>query len=191
VLLVGQKSGVVHALDPDADGKVLWQVRIGAGGALGGVQWGMAADDRQVYVALSDVHLREKAGGLFALKLESGEKAWYAAPAPPACGSRRGCTPAQMAPVTAMDGVVFSGSMDGVLRAYDSATGRVVWEYNTLRDFETVNGIKASGGSLSASGPVIAGGMLFVNSGYGVLGGMPGNVLLAFSAVADRTRPGR
>ncbi|MDX1981328.1 MAG: PQQ-binding-like beta-propeller repeat protein [Bryobacteraceae bacterium] len=191
VLLVGQKSGVVHALDPDDSGRIVWQSRIGAGGALGGVQWGMAADERNVYAALSDVHLREKAGGLFALKLETGERVWYAPPSPAACGQRRGCTPAQMAPVTAIGGVVFSGSMDGVLRAYDSATGRVIWEFNTLRKFDTVNGVEASGGSLNATGPVIAGGMLFVNSGYGVLGGMAGNVLLAFSAVEDKTTPGR
>jgi polyvinyl alcohol dehydrogenase (cytochrome) len=180
LLLIGQKSGVVHALDPDENGKIVWQTRIGAGGALGGVQWGLAADDDHVYAALSDVHLREKAGGLFALKLATGEKAWYAAPPAPACAGRSGCTPAQMAPVTVLPGVVFSGSMDGVLRAYNSKTGDVVWQYDTLRDFNTVNGVKAKGGSLSATGPTFAAGMMFLNSGYGTLGGMPGNVLLAF-----------
>jgi polyvinyl alcohol dehydrogenase (cytochrome) len=181
VLVVGQKSGVVHGLDPDAEGKILWQTRVGAGGALGGVQWGMAADDEHAYVALSDVHLKEKAGGLFALKLATGEKAWYAEPAKPACAGKFGCSAAQMAPVTVIPGVVFSGAMDGVLRAYDSKSGKVIWEFSTLRDFDTVNGVKAKGGSLSATGPVLAGGMLFVNSGYGALGGMAGNVLLAFA----------
>lgn len=181
VLVVGQKSGVVHGLDPDADGKILWQTRIGAGGALGGVQWGMAADDQHVYVALSDIHLREKAGGLFALKLADGEKAWYAAPAAPPCAGKPGCTPAQMAPLTAIPGVVFSGSMDGVLRAHDAKTGKLIWEYNTAREFDTVNGVKGKGGSISGPGPVFANGMMFVNSGYGILGGMAGNVLLAFA----------
>ncbi len=181
MLIVGQKSGVVHALDPDAEGKILWQTRIGAGGALGGIQWGMAADDERVYAALSDVHLGAKAGGLFALNLDSGEKVWHAVPPAPGCAGSRGCTPAQMAAVTAIAGVVFSGSMDGVLRAYDAATGRVIWEFNTFREFGAVNGVKARGGSLSGSGPVIAGGMLFVQSGYGVLGGMAGNVLLALA----------
>ncbi len=180
ILLVGQKSGLVHGIDPDAEGKILWQTRVGQGGALGGVQWGMAADDDNVYVALSDVHLREKSGGLFALKITTGEKAWYAAPAKPACLGKFGCSPAQMAPVTVIPGVVFSGAMDGVQRAYDAKTGAIIWQFDTLRDFETVNGIKAKGGSLSATGPVIAGGMLFLNSGYGALGGMAGNVLLAF-----------
>ncbi|MBI4908548.1 MAG: PQQ-binding-like beta-propeller repeat protein [Acidobacteria bacterium] len=180
ILLVGQKSGMVHGIDPDAEGKILWQTRVGAGGALGGVQWGMAADEDNVYVALSDVHLREKAGGLFALKIATGEKVWYAPPVKPACQGKFGCSPAQMAPLTVIPGVVFSGAMDGVQRAYDATTGAIIWQFDTLREFETVNGVKAKGGSLSATGPVIAGGMMFLGSGYGALGGMAGNVLLAF-----------
>jgi polyvinyl alcohol dehydrogenase (cytochrome) len=77
--------------------------------------------------------------------------------------------------------VVFSGSMDGHLRAYSTSDGSVVWDLDTLNDFETVNGVKAHGGSLSATGPTIAGGMMFVNSGYSQLGGMGGNVLLALT----------
>jgi polyvinyl alcohol dehydrogenase (cytochrome) len=83
--------------------------------------------------------------------------------------------------VSAIAGVVFSGSEDGHLRAYSAATGEVVWEADTVRQYETVNGPKAQGGSLDVAGPVIAGGMLYLNSGYGQWGGMPGNVLLAFS----------
>jgi polyvinyl alcohol dehydrogenase (cytochrome) len=183
VLLVGQKSAIVHAIDPDAQGKIVWQTRIGRGGALGGVQWGMAADDEVVYVPLSDINFRDPAegGGLFALRVATGEKVWHTLPPKPACAGTRGCTPAQMAPATLIAGVVFSGSMDGHLRAYDAKTGAVVWDFDTLREFETVNGVKAKGGSLNASGPVIAGGMLYVNSGYSTLGGMGGNVLLAFS----------
>ncbi|MBL8174208.1 MAG: PQQ-binding-like beta-propeller repeat protein [Bryobacterales bacterium] len=181
VLVVGQKSGVVHGLDPDDDGKILWQTRIGQGGALGGVQWGMAADSASVYVALSDVHLRAKAGGLFALALSTGARLWHAAPSATACAGRPGCTPALMAPLTVIPGAVLAGSMDGVLRAHDAKTGKVVWEYNTLRGYDTVNGVKATGGSISAAGAVLANGMMFVNSGYGALGGMPGNVLLAFA----------
>jgi polyvinyl alcohol dehydrogenase (cytochrome) len=181
VLVAGQKSGVVHGLDPDAEGAILWQTRIGEGGALGGVQWGMAADNANVYVALSDVHRKLEAGGLFALSLAKGEKVWHAPPVKPACAGKFGCTPAQMAPVAVLEGVVFSGAMDGVLRAYDAKTGKVIWEYNTLQSYQTVNGVKAQGGSLSATGPVFAGGMMFLNSGYGMLGGMAGNVLLAFA----------
>jgi polyvinyl alcohol dehydrogenase (cytochrome) len=182
LLVAGQKSGMVHALDPDKGGKIAWQVRIGKGGALGGIEWGLAADDRNVYAALSDQNPRDPAagGGLFALLLATGEKAWYAAAPKPACLGKSGCTAAQMAPVTAIPGAVFSGSMDGHLRAYKASDGALLWDFDTLRDFDTVNGVKAHGGSLNATGPTIYRGMLYVNSGYGALGGMGGNVLLAF-----------
>jgi polyvinyl alcohol dehydrogenase (cytochrome) len=118
-------------------------------------------------------------GGLFALQLASGEKAWSAQPV--MCGERKNCSPAQSAAITAIEGVVFSGSLDGHLRAYSAKKGEVIWDADTVRDYATLNGEKARGGSLDVAGPVIAGGMLYVNSGYGQWGGMPGNVLLAFS----------
>ncbi|MGH9662766.1 MAG: PQQ-binding-like beta-propeller repeat protein [Bryobacteraceae bacterium] len=182
LLIAGQKSGIVHALDPDKQGAIVWQTRIGRGGALGGIEWGSAVDDEKVYVALSDIVSRqpEAGGGLFALRLADGSKVWHTPAPKPACAGKPGCTAAQMAAVTAIPGVVFSGSMDGHLRAYDTADGRVIWDFDTLREFETVNGVAARGGSLNAGGPVVAGGMLWVNSGYGALAGMPGNVLLAF-----------
>ena len=182
LLLAGQKAGMLHALDPDAQGKVVWQVRLGKGGALGGIEWGPAADDEAVYAALSDFDGRkpEQGGGLFALRIPTGEKIWYAAPPKPACLGKPGCSAAQMAPVTVIPGVVFSGSMDGRLRAFNTADGKLLWEFDTLRDFETVNGVNARGGSLNATGPVISDGILYLSSGYGQLGGIAGNVLLAF-----------
>jgi len=120
-------------------------------------------------------------GGLFALRKKDGVKIWETPPPKPACLGKPGCTPSQMAPATMIPGVVFSGSMDGHLRAYDASTGKIVWDFDTLREFPTVNGVNAKGGSLNGTGPTLAGGMLFVNSGYGALGGMPGNVLLAFA----------
>jgi len=190
LLLVGQKSGVMWGLDPDADGKIVWQTRIGKGGVLGGIMFGAAADAEKVYVPLSDyVTLGpveggdpKAGGGMFALRIATGEKVWETPPETPRCIGTPGCTPAQMAPATLIPGVVFNGSMDGHLRAYDTANGAVIWDFDTLRDFPTVNGVKAHGGSMSATGPVITGGMLYVNSGYGALGGMAGNVLLAFRA---------
>ncbi|MGO4884626.1 MAG: PQQ-binding-like beta-propeller repeat protein [Bryobacteraceae bacterium] len=188
LLLVGQKSGVMWALDPDAEGKVVWQKRLGKGGVLGGIMFGPAADAEKVYVPLSDFTLRGATeggdpnigGGLFALRIASGEKSWVAPPEKVKCVGTLGCTPAQMAPATLIPGVVFSGSMDGHLRAYDTSDGAVIWDFDTSRDFKTVNRVTAHGGSMSASGPVVVGGMLYVDSGYGALGGMPGNVLLAF-----------
>ncbi len=183
LLLAAQKSGMLHALDPDAQGKIVWQVRVGKGGSLGGIEWGPAADDQAVYVAVSDFEATkpEQGGGLFALRIATGEKIWYAAPPKPPCAGKFGCNAAQMAPVTLIPHVVFSGSMDGHLRAYNTADGALVWDFDTLRDFETVNGVKARGGSLNATGPVLAAGMLYLSSGYGQLGGMYGNVLLAFA----------
>ena len=181
IILVGQKSGFVHGLDPDKKGSIVWQNRIGKGSALGGVLWGLAADNDVVYAPLSDVLVPGAAGGLFALKISNGEKVWYAPPTEPACKGKKGCSPAQMAPATLISGAVFSGSMDGHLRAYSTADGKIIWDFDTLRDFDTVNGVKAHGGSMNASGPTIAGGMMFVNSGYAQLNGMPGNVLLAFT----------
>jgi polyvinyl alcohol dehydrogenase (cytochrome) len=196
-LVIGQKSGMAHGLDPDRKGEILWQTRVGQGGSLGGSQWGSAADHDNMYVAVSDLKITgivldktaaegyrltiepQQGGGLFALKLSTGEKVWSAKPAP--CGERKPCSPAQSAPVSVIPGVVFSGSVDGHLRAYSTATGEVIWDMDTAREYDTVNGQKARGGSLDAAGAVIAGGMLYVNSGYGQWGGLPGNVLLAFS----------
>ena len=181
LLFAGQKSGMMHALDPDRQGAIVWQTRIGHGGALGGIEWGIAADDANVYAPLSDINGQgNPMGGIFALRKKDGAKVWQTPPPKPACQGKPGCTAAQMAPATMIPGVVFSGFMDGHLRAYESATGKVIWDFDTLREFPTVNGVKARGGSLNATGPTLAGGMLFVNSGYGALGGMPGNVLLAF-----------
>jgi polyvinyl alcohol dehydrogenase (cytochrome) len=182
--LVGQKSGVVYALDPANGGKLLWQTRIGRGGALGGIQWGMASDGKVVYAALSDRkpgHWEEE-GGLFALDIANGKKLW-ATPAPkPGCLERPSCSAAQMAPVTLIAGIAFSGSLDGHMRAYDTRDGKIVWDFDTLREFETVNHVKARGGSISASGVVVVDGIVYVNSGYGAFSGIPGNVMLAFSA---------
>ena len=188
-LVAGQKSGVVHAIDPDRQGEVLWQQRVGKGGINGGVQWGSAADQSNVYVALSDlgripvpnsqatVPDPEGGGGMFALRLDNGERVWYTPPV--RCGRDR-CSPAQSSAVSAIPGVAFSGSVDGHLRAYSAANGAVLWDFDTVRNYKTVNGVPARGGSLNVGGPAISGGMLFVNSGY-VQNGMPGNVLLGFS----------
>jgi polyvinyl alcohol dehydrogenase (cytochrome) len=199
VLLVSQKSGVAHGLDPDRKGEILWQRRIGRGGALGGIQWGSASDGKAMYAAVSDIAFTDPelkpgqrlvadpkiGGGLFALDAATGKQIW-AAP-PPSCGDRKLCSPAQSAAVTAIPGVVFSGSVDGHLRAYAAADGKVIWDFDTGRDFTVVNGIAAKGGAMDGPGPTIVDGMLYVCSGYGAWGGSPGNVLLAFS-VSGRTQ---
>lgn len=197
MLVIGQKSGIVHALDPDAQGKVLWHTRVGEGGPFGGSQWGSASDGSKVYVAISDLGVGavpdaksprgyrlvldpKKGGGLYALDAPTGKIIWSAR-ATPCANGRTDCSPAQSAAVTAIPGVVFSGSVDGHLRAYSAENGKALWDTDTAREFQTVNGETAHGGSLDGAGPAVVNGMVFVNSGYGQWGGMPGNVLLAFS----------
>ena len=114
------------------------------------------------------------------MALATGERVWLAAPPPAKCGSGRGCNAAQSAALTAVPGAVFSGSNDGALRAYSTTDGSIVWEFDTNREFRTVNGVPARGASMIGPGPAIVGGMLYVNSGYGAFGGRAGNVLLAF-----------
>ena len=183
IIVIGQKSGVVYGLDPDNKGKVVWQFKAGKGSSLGGIEWGSAADDQNAYIPVSDVLAAPAdAGGLFALKLATGEKVWNT-PAPKLeCTGGRGCTGAQSAPVSVIPGVVFSGSVDGHLRAYSTSDGSIIWDYNTAKEFETVNRVPAKGGSIDAAGPAIADGFVLTNSGYALWKGLPGNVLLAFSA---------
>jgi polyvinyl alcohol dehydrogenase (cytochrome) len=120
-----------------------------------------------------------KGGGMFALDLVTGKQVWHAAPAP--CGDKPNCSPAQSAAVTAIPGAVFAGSADGHLRAYATGDGKVIWDFDTAREYAPVNGGTAKGGSIDGGGPAVAGGMLFTYSGFGQWGGIPGNVLLAFS----------
>jgi polyvinyl alcohol dehydrogenase (cytochrome) len=194
IILAGQKSGVMHAIDPDRNGEILWQERVGKGGLVGGIQWGSAADAKQVYVALSDIGLRairdsdigfttrldsSVGGGMFALDIETGERKWHVPPV--GCGDRPQCSPAQSAAVSALPGVVFSGSVDSHLRAYATDSGAVVWDYNADQEYESTNGVKTRGGSFDGPGPTIVDGMVYVHSGYGFSGGIGGNALIAFS----------
>lgn len=178
-IVVGQKSGMAWALDPAKRGAVIWQYRAGAGGALGGIEWGSAVDAERAYFAVSDI-LSPTPGGLHAVSLQSGERVWYAPPQPPKCSAAPRCNAAQAAAISVIPGVVFSGSNDGVLRAYSTLNGSILWEVDTNREFETVNGVVAKGASMLGPGPVIVDGMVFVSSGYGAFGGRAGNVLLAY-----------
>jgi outer membrane protein assembly factor BamB len=119
-------------------------------------------------------------GGMRAVKIDSGQEVWSKPAAEKLCGTARGCSAAQGAAVTAVPGIVFSGSMDGGVRAYSSTDGSILWRFDTNTEFETVNGVTANGGAIDGPGPVVADGMLYVTSGYVRLIGRPGNVLLAF-----------
>ncbi len=185
VLVAGQKSGNVFALSPD-QGKLIWKTRIGKGGALGGIHWGMATDGKLVYAANADNILAvdktdslvNPSPGLYALDLLTGKIVWKT-PAPD-CMGIKDCYSANSAAPAVIPGVVFAGALDGHIRGYASKTGKILWEFNTVKEFETVDDIRGQGGAIDGPAPVISDGMLFVNSGYGMFGEKPGNVLLAF-----------
>ena len=189
ILVVGQKSGTVWALDPDDDGAVLWSTQVGKGGALGGIHWGMATDGRYAYAPNSDRGAvivdvnpgHDPSPGLHALDLMTGEIVWSAAPPEEACEGKQGCFIANSAGAAVIPGVVFAGGLDGHIRAYAADDGRILWDFDTTGVTETSNGVPGRGGAIDGPGPVIAGGMVFTNSGYSMFGQMPGNLLLAFS----------
>ena len=212
VLVAAQKSGAVYGLEPDT-GRLLWKTVVGAGSALGGIEWGIGADRRRIFVPVSDVgelfdEMATAAGrpplfgyqtpdkaGLFALEPFSGKVVWNTpAPAAPChyAGDRSkdtmhgACVRAQSAAPGVIPGIVFSGTLDGWLRAYDVNNGRVVWAFSTTaQTYTTVNGLSDQpGGGIDGMGPTIANGMVYIMSGFNGAartGGNGTNVLLAFS----------
>ena len=191
VLLAGQKSGTVYGFDPDDNGKMLWHVSLGVGGAFGGIEHGIAADGDKVFVAISDVMatvaasaaqmVPHKAGGTTALNILTGEKIWHRPAPEPVCGwGTESCFAAQPGAVAAIPGILFSGSLDGHMRAFADADGAVVWDFDTGHGFDGVNGAKANGGAITGYGETVANGALYVLTGGGYHG-PPGNALLAFT----------
>jgi polyvinyl alcohol dehydrogenase (cytochrome) len=183
LVVAGQKSGVVYALDPDKQGQQVWRYRAGGGSGLGGIQWGIAADGERAYVPVAEIY-NPTPGGLHAIELTTGARAWFTPPVETLpCGKlSRSCSGAQFSAVTVIAGVVFSPSNDGAIRAYSTKDGAIIWQFDTNHEFPTRNGVRAKGGSMSGPAPVIAGGLLYISSGYGAFGLRPGNVLLAFGA---------
>ncbi len=189
VIAIGRKDGTVFALDPDKHDQPLWQNKLGRGSIQGGVQFAMAWDQARLYVPIADMGNDNNNGtvyagpakpGLYAVNPATGALLW-ATPADDVCAGRAGCDPGILAAVTAIPGAVFAGHMDGRLRAYDTNDGKVLWSHDTTAEVTTVSGAKARGGSMGGPGPMVYGGMVYVNSGYGLYNHMPGNVLLAFS----------
>lgn len=190
VVLGGQKSGAVWALDPDKGGAVLWQKRFGEGTALGGVHWGIASDGRRVFAPISDpgVPAAKSAAGLYALDVGTGEVAW-SFKASPDCDNGRGAKVSgcpvryglSAAPLS-VDGALVTGSLDGKVRVFDNATGRVLYTYDTIREFpaRTPGGAVGKGGSIDSQSIAAGDGMVFVGSGYGQFNQQAGNVLIAF-----------
>jgi polyvinyl alcohol dehydrogenase (cytochrome) len=170
ILVAGQKSGMVWGHDPDRDGTVVWKAQLVKKLALGMITFGGAADEQNAYFGL-------RTGGVAAVRMDTGEQKWFTPIAPAPGPGPKGETSA----ITAIPGAIFSGGWDGMLRAFSTDDGHLLWEYNMIRDYETVNHVAAKGGSMAAAGPTVAGGMLFVGSGYVFTTGTPGNALLAFA----------
>ena len=206
IIVAGQKSGHVYALDPDDDGAVLWKQRLSMGTSNGGIHWGVSTAEETVWVTVADPPRQRKGyvprPGIHALRLADGEPIWSQmvergcqfdpSDAPrvglaamldaepsnpwPACSFYYGHS---AAPLYA-NGVVYAGALDGKMRLLDAKTGEVLRIIDTNRSYTADNGIEGHGGAIDLSGVVVDGERLFVYSGYGMFGQMPGNVLLAY-----------
>ena len=187
-LLVGQKSGDVYALDPDNGGAVVWHNKVGRGGFLGGVHWGMSANDDSLFVPIADTTITGRftgpvSPGIHALDPASGEVRWYT-PSVADCEGKSPipvCDQGMSAAITSTDQLVFAGSLDGNINVYDSLSGEILWSFDTFGDFESVSGDTALGGSIESDGPVLYKGHVLINSGYQFGARMPGNALMVFS----------
>ena len=187
VILVGQKSGMVYALDPANDGALIWEQRAGSGGTMGGIHYGMSASSEKLFVGVSDLptnnpyNIGPAHPGIHALSLSTGEVLWRN-DLPNQCEEGPFlCWPGISAAVSSTADLVFAGGLDGILRAFDTDDGGILWETNTRKSFGIRNGIEAKGGSIESDGPVIVNGQVFITSGYEKWGEAPGNVVLVYS----------
>jgi len=201
IMVVGHKNGTVYGLDPDAQGKLLWQTKVGRGSIQGGVHFGMSADGTTVYVPINDMNDTHNGQyldpatarpGMHAIDATTGKLLWSKVQGN-VCGDRPFCDPGISAPVTAVSGAVIAGHLDGHIRIYGRAGGALLWDFDTTRNFRTTNGEPGQGGSMSGAGAAVGNGYVVINSGYGLYSHSPGNVLLVFSAraEADDTANGR
>ena len=193
MLLAGQKTGDLWALNPDT-GALVWNQRIGTGTSLGGNHWGIATDGERVYLPINDPGSQRGTyiprPGVYSFFVGTGEPSWFFE-AEPECDNRierlRACDSRYGHSVTPLlvDGGFISGGVDGRLFIFDKDTGDILFEYDTVQNYQTVNGVPGFGGAIDAHGIAAGGGLLLVNSGYGRMGGTPGNVLLAFRKAAN------
>jgi polyvinyl alcohol dehydrogenase (cytochrome) len=198
-LFAGQKSGTVWAMEP-ATGKVLWRQPLGTGSPLGGVHWGIAFDGDTVFAPISfagralpdeTVDVSTIKSGMYALNAATGAVKWVFATSPDCAGDRQERVPScarmyglSTAP-TVIDGAVIAGALDGYVYALDTKDGKQLWKFDTATTFQGINGVSGKGGSIDAASITAGSGLLFVNSGYGMFGETPGNVILAFRPKAS------
>ena len=186
LLIAGQKSGMVHALDPDNNGAIVWQQLVGRGGIMGGVHWGMATNGTTLYIPINDqgtypLHEeKERSPGVHAIKLSDGSPIWSTIEKDRCEEVDWSCGPGITAAITATPEVIFAGALDGMFKAYDAKSGKELWAYDTNRTFDSVNGVTAYGGTIDSDGAVLVDNQLFTTSGYAKFNEKGGNVLLAF-----------
>ena len=207
LLLAGQKSGEVLALDPDRNGAVVWRKRVGSGSSNGGVHHGMATDGRTVFVPIADPE-RKIAGyvpkpGMYALKVDDGSVLW-SHPVQRGCAFDPGDAPliglaemakgkaerspwpdcsyyyGQSAAAVVANDVVYAGALDGKLRVFDARNGKLLRVIETKLPYQASNGVAGHGGAIDVGGVLVNGEQLFILSGYGMFGQMPGNMLLVY-----------
>jgi polyvinyl alcohol dehydrogenase (cytochrome) len=189
IVIGGQKSGEAHAIDPDS-GKLIWKVKPGRGGGLGGVHFSLAANDNTVFVPINDVLDHQHNGqpftepphpGVYAFDLTDGRALWSAPADPATCVGLSGCTVGYSQAITATPDLVIAGNTDGWLRVFDAQSGSVLWQIDAKQTVKTVTGEDKNGASFGGgAGPVLYHGMLFASSGYNRSGEKPGNLLLVF-----------
>ena len=196
VVVAGQKDGRVFALDWETGQSKLWEVKLGRGSIQGGVHFGMAADGTTVYVPINDMNDTRNGEwldpetarpGVSAVDAATGEVLWSHVQNN-VCGEGRPfCDPGVSAAITATDGAVIAGHLDGIIRIYDGPTGDIIWSYDTTTPVEGTNGVTAKGGGMSGSGPALGAGHMVINSGYGLYNHEAGNALLVFAPKSGGT----
>ena len=190
IILAGQKSGMIFGMDPDENGKTLWSARAGMGGYNGGVHWGMSSNGATLFVGIADTPGHHMAvgpprHGVHAYDAETGEPIWSTIEDKLCDELRARCFPSASSPLTATDDLIFAGSLDATMRIYAAKTGELLWDFDTLRSFDTINGVPASGGSIDSAGAVLIDNKFIVNSGYDKFRLLPGNALLVFEVPAS------
>ena len=190
IILAGDKGGVVTAMLAET-GESLWKTKVGRGGVVAGVNFGIAAHDGKVFVPISDApdgrdYDEPARPGVYALNVDNGEYVWQAPAGDDMCLGRPGCYPGYSAAISVTSDYVLAGSNEGWLRAFDIDNGEVLWEFDTTRSFTAVDGRLAQGGSIGGGqAPLIVGDRLIANSGYAFAGMMPGNALLVLKLPAS------
>ena len=189
LLIAGHKNGTIFGLDPDQEGALVWQNRVGRGSIQGGVHFGLAAAEGRVYAPINDMNNTYNGDyldpakarpGVHGLNIDDGERLWSHLQEDVCLPEHKFCDPGVSAPVTAIPGGVIAGHLDGVIRLYDGKKGDVIWSYDSRPEHVGVNGLTGHGGSMSGAGAAVAGGYVVINSGYGLYNHEPGNLLLVF-----------